>query len=208
MIGWSDWSESFVIPSGALDAYHSLQHLTAGACVAAHLHDGPENGLIVGGVVTRWDEYGERRLEMGSSFLTPAAVIHGTGNTTTVDAEQITLHVLPRGAPFARPCASASFPAAAPGASTRVRVCFALDDFGSRISTRHAIATVVHALPLPASDDRMLLTVLAGEVEIEDRPATTNEGRYIARRAATTLVRGCGAIVVTEIRLLGTAAAR
>ncbi len=201
MTAWSAWTEPFAVPAGALDVYQSLQHLSPRACVASHYHEGPENGLVVSGRVMRCEAPGgQRDLPVATSFVTPAFLAHVTGNSTTEDAEQITLHILPRGAIFAHPSTLAGFPPEVAGSSSRARMCFPMAGLGYVVRARHALVAEHGEFCLPASDDATFVTVVNGELAVGDHRLKTGEGWCVAQRSAGSLVRGSGFAIMSEVR--------
>ena len=197
----SEWSRPFDVRTGALDVYQSLQRLEPCACVAAHFHDGPENGFVVSGTVTRWDtETGDRRYAAGTTFVTDARVTHATDNASALMAEQITLHALPRGATFAHSSSHAGLPDAAPGATTAARVCFAFESRSASMRTRHEIVSVRDRVTCAASEGDTLVTIVAGDLAIDREPIAAGRGMHIAERAADVELLGYGVAIISTIR--------
>ena len=168
MIAWSDLGPAFTVPAGSVDIYQSIQRLEPGAWGAAHTHEGPESGVVVGGAIARHEAAETRDFAIGETFCTPGGAIHATGNPGSDVAEAITLHIVRAGSAFSTPCPCETAPPPQPGstnpARSIVRGVALATGFVRACHARFALTEPVALEPHAALP--VVVTVLAGRISI------------------------------------------
>jgi quercetin dioxygenase-like cupin family protein len=84
---------------GAFTEFQRIVDFPPGAWTSVHVHGGPRFVLVLGGEMTLRINGTEQVYKAGQSFLEPPGVVHSVGNAGVMPSYQVSLTLLPKGAP-------------------------------------------------------------------------------------------------------------
>jgi quercetin dioxygenase-like cupin family protein len=88
-----------IVLDGAFTEYQRIVDFAPGAWTAVHVHGGPRFVLVLGGEMTLRINGTEQVYKAGQAWLEPPGVVHAVGNNGPTPAYQVSLTLLPVGAP-------------------------------------------------------------------------------------------------------------